>query len=469
VVTGYGEYVAVFPIYSTVDERVYTLPGGPSMVAFPIRPLRQRAADALLDPTSGAAVFNETNLLMAQWRQTISGEDKYARYPDLEPITPGHGYWMSLPQPTAVKITGRLAARDRDVTVGLLYGWNQIGNPYETVIAADDLQFQYKADNVPVTLAEAVNRGWVVAQSIPNVGQSALWAYSPSSGYMPVQSLDAWSGYWIRVLVSEGVTLTYPSPQSKASRAATTRSAKSASGWAVQLTVSDAAGKGATVVVGQSPDRVATGRAELPPPFAVSAPAMWVEPASSETSGRYYSDIRTAGDRNSWRITVRTPTPKTDYTLRWSLPPSVPRTTRLCLVDVSTGRRRYMQSETSVTFNSGDSSTRSFLIVPEMRGADVCRIMNPRVSASRASGAMTVTFDITASASVTASIRGAQGQVIRRIESGRASAAGAVTVLWDGRDDRGIAVPAGAYSLVISARTDAGDAAKAIVPVVVTR
>jgi len=107
--------------------------------------------------------------------------------------------------------------------------------------------------------------------------------------------------------------------------------------------------------------------------------------------------------------------------------------------------------------------------VPENRGADVCRILNARVSASRGSGTVSVSFDVTASATVTASIRSAGGAVVRRVERGRAAAPGAVTLIWDGRDDRGIAVPAGAYAVEIQARTGAGDAARVLVPVVVTR
>ncbi len=469
VITGYGEYVVVFEVQGGVDERVYTLPGGPSMVAFPVRPLQQRAADALLDPTTGAPLFNDTNLLMARWIQTLSGDDKYARYPNLEPLMPGKGYWLSLPQATAVKIRGRLASRDRDVTVGLVYGWNQIGNPYETVIPASSLQFQYKADNVPVDLATAVARGWVVAHSIPGVGQSAVWAYSPASGYMPVQNLDPWTGYWIRVLVSEGLTLTYPSPQSKAVRSAATRAAASAAGWAVRLMVTDPRGRGAVAVIGQSPDSSATGRAELPPIFAADAPALWMEPVAGTAEGRYYSDIRSSGDRRAWSVTVSTPLPNTDYTLRWSLPPTLPRTTRLVLLDSATGRRRYMHADTSLVFNSGESPTRRFLVIPEMRGADVCRILNPRVTPSRAPGAVSVSFDVTTAAAVAVAVRSTSGLVIRNLERGRAASAGAVTLLWDGRDDRGIAVPAGVYSMVITARTDTGDAARIMVPVVVTR
>lgn len=471
VVTGYGEYVVVFRVDGGLDERVYTLPGGPTMVAFPIQPIQQRAADALLDPTSGTPLFNDTNLLMARWRQTLPGEDKYARYPNMEPLAPGKGYWVSLPSATAVKVVGKLAAREREVTVGLLYGWNQIGNPYETTIPADSLLFQYRADNVPVTLQTAISKGWVAAHTLPGVGTSALWGYSPATGYRPVQNLEPWTGYWLRVLVSEGLILSYPSSASTLSRAASTsRNIRpSSNGWTVSLTLQDSLGRGSSALIGQVAGRSGAERAELPPPFLADGPAIWVEAPDASTRAQYYADIRSQEDRRGWVIHLRTPIPNHTYTLRWSLPPKVPRTTRLCLVDQATGRRRYMHAENSLTFNSGDSPVRSFLIVPELRGAQACRILNARVSSSRAHGSVTVSFDVTVSASITATVRSTAGQTVRRVDRGRAAPAGNVTLLWDGRDDRGVAVPAGAYAVEVVARTDAGETARILVPVVITR
>lgn len=472
VVTGYGEFVAVLEVSDAVDSRTQTLPAGISMVAFPIRPLQQKAADALRDPSTDLPLFNDTNLLMARWRQTLPGEDKYARYPDMEPIAPGKGYWIALSEPTAVRLTGRLASRDRDVTVGLLHGWNQIGNPYEVSIPASALLFQYRADNVPVDLATAIARGWVAAHTLPGVGQAAVWGYSPGTGYTPVQTLEPWTGYWIRVLVSEGVMITYPSPTTMqtTSRSAASRASGAArtSGWSVRFTLSDGQGRGATALIGQYASAgTGASRAELPPPFATDAPLIWTEDRAS--SGRYFADIRSPGDRQAWTLHVRTPLPDHTYTLRWTVPPELPRTLRLCLVDQATGQRTYMHASSAYSFNSGSSSGRSFLVLPEMRGADALRILNPRASVSRGAGVASVSYQLTASAAVTVEVRSAQGSVLRRLHSGRAAAAGEQSVLWDGRDSRGISVPAGAYNLVIHARSDDGQAARAIVPVVVTR
>ncbi|NLI00729.1 MAG: hypothetical protein GX446_14695 [Chthonomonadales bacterium] len=474
-ISGVGEQILVLDVAPSIDAREVTLPAGPAMVAFPIRPLQSRAADALVSPTTGLPLFSDASLLMAQWRQSQPGEDKYLRYPSMEPITPGKGYWLSLPAATTVKITGRLASRERDVTVGLLYGWNQIGNPYETAITPNDLQFQYMADNVPVDLSTAVARGWVVSHTIPGVGQSAIWGYSPATGYRPALVLEPWTGYWIRVLVSEGLTLTYRSP---AGRAAPTAAAvrSSSAGWSVALTATDVSGRGATAMFGQvagaTRGRDAHLDAAAPPAFATGAPVIGFDhPEWTVQDGLCYSDFRGAGDRSVWRLTVDTPLPNTAYTLRWDGLARVPRATRLCIVDTATGTRRYMHAASSYAFSSGTSRTRVFEIVPEVRGSSALRILNVRSDQSRAGRGrpVSMSFDLSAPASISAHIADGAGRLIRRLSQGRSASAGTTSLLWDTRDDRGISVPAGAYTVVITARTADGDLARAISPLVLTR
>jgi hypothetical protein len=140
-------------------------------------------------------------------------------------------------------------------------------------------------------------------------------------------------------------------------------------------------------------------------------------------------------------------------------------------VDTATGRRVYMHTASSLAFDAGGASQRSFEIVPEVRGGSACRILNLRAEQSRAAGgrAVNVSFDLPTSASVSAQITDAGGRGVRRMTQGRAAAAGSTAMVWDARDDRGVAVPAGAYVLVVTARTTDGDVAKAVLPLVLVR
>lgn len=482
VVVGPSEYIPVFYVADPVASRTHTFAAGAAMVSFPIRPLRPKAADALLDPTTGLPLFTDSNLLMAQWRQNLSTTDKYVYYPSMEPLQPGKAYWTNFASATQAKITGSLLTQDPYVSIGLMHGWNQIGNPYEGSINTSDLQFQYMADNTPVSLDQAITNGWISSQTVTG-GTAVVWSYDPINGYAPATTLEPWSGYWIRVLVTEGVTITYPRPSSVlsvASRAAktTTRKATTSTtsgGWSVSMLLRGPDDLGATAVLGQVPG-ASVGNdakldAELPPAPARSVPSLaFVHTDWGSASGNYYSDIHQPGSSTPWVLTAATPVSNGKYTISWQGVAAMPRSTRLVLVDLTSNRRLYLNSASSYTFTASGSS-RSFRIETENRSRTALRIQNVSLRTTRGTGARTVTlgFELTSGADVTARILGHDGRSIRTLSTGRATSAGNSTVIWDTRDDRSISVPSGAYLAEITARTSDGDLARVIVPVTVVR
>jgi len=486
--TGYNEYAAVFHVNDPVVERTRALPPGPAMISFPIQPLRPKAAEALLDPNTDQPLFNENNLLLAQWRQDLPGPDKYLLYPSLDPLQPGKGYWENFAVQTVVKIVGKSTAQEPEVSMGLLHGWNQIATPYEQALNINDLQFQYLADNIPVGLQEAISRGWIVAENVPEVGQVVVWDFTTGSGYVRATTLEPWKGYWIRVLVSEGVTITYPNPATKAARSKgvgrrvpgvgsdSRRPTSAGGGWAIPLILRGPNGVGATAYLGQS-DSATTGYdatldALRPPDFSRAVPSIgFHHPDWGANAGVYYSDVRRSGSRDPWEVTVHTPEPNKRYTLSWRNLTGVPRSIRLLLEDTATGRRLYLQTASSYTFTASGSSTRKFRIIAEDRGRMSLRIFNVVARPSRAVGSRTVeiAYDLTAGAEVTTYVRAANGRLVRRLSSGRAATAGTNRALWDMRDERGIAVPVGTYLIQIDARTPEGDAARVVQPVTIVR
>ncbi|HSV74511.1 MAG TPA: FlgD immunoglobulin-like domain containing protein [Chthonomonadales bacterium] len=476
IVVGRGELVLLMNAVDPVSTRTVDLPAGPAMISFPIQPLRAKAAEALLNPADGTPLFNDMNLLMAQWRQSQPGEDKYLRYPTMEPLQTGKGYWSNLPAGTRAMIVGSVHTQDAVVSRALLHGWNQIGNPFEASIPIENLQFQYLADNIPVTLQEAIAREWVAAQDIPGGGQTAVWAYAPESGYVAASQLDPWEGYWIRVLVSEGLTITYANPSRAARVAPATRAARSAArGWSVAFTVRGPGGTGSTAVLGQgegaTPGPDARFDALRPPEFVRSAPVLAFHRGDwGDASGAYFSDMRAAGSREPWELTVSTPTLNATYTLAWSGGGSLPRSTRLVLVDTATGSRRYLLGGSSLTFTTSTETLRRFRVEVEDRGRHALRVLAGPARMSRSgAGVARLTVTLTAGALLDAVVRTADGRSVRRIQMGRATPAGETELLWDGRDDRAISVPAGMYLIELRARTPEGEQARTVAPLVVTR
>jgi hypothetical protein len=475
------EYESVLYVNDPVTSLTHTFPVGPAMISFPIQPLKPRAGDALLNPTNDLPLFNDGNLLLAEWRQNLNKADgdNYLRYPSLDPLKPGKGYWENFGGDTDVKITGRTTTLDQDLSLGLLHGWNQIGTPYNSPVNVSDLQFQYLADNVPVDLATAISKGYIVAQNVPGAGQVAVWEYTTASGYIPATTLQPWKGYWIRVLVSEGVTITYPNPTGPSRSIMLSRGIKRAapvavSGWAIPLSVRGTDGTGGTAYLGQSDQAVSGYDAKLdamrPPEFTRAVPTVsFPHPEWGANAGNYFSDIHGAGSRDPWTVAVYAPNPTRSYTLTWSSLTNVPRTTRLILVDMATGKRQYMQSSSGYSFVPGNSPTRQFQILTEERTRGSLQIMNIVARQSRGAATIEMSYDLTQGATVTTEIKGLDGRTIRRLVPGRAAASGTNNVIWDGRDEKAASVASGSYLVNITARSPEGETARAIRMITVVR
>jgi hypothetical protein len=475
VVTGFGEFIPVIYVNNPISSRIFQFPAGPSMISFPIQPLAPNAADALLDPTSGQPIFNSGNLLMAQWQQNAASSNKYLQYPTMAPLQPGQGYWENFSQSVNVKINGRLTSSDPEYSVGLIYGWNQIGNPYETAIQTTDLTFQHQANNIPTSLADAITNGWI-GQNVTGLGNVAFFDYSPTQGYIPATTLQPWKGYWARVLVTEGLTITYTNPSRSVRSTPITRAVSSPTpqGWSLPLLLSGPDNHGWTLWLGQS----SQAKQGYDPALDIPSPPLFTRAVSSmafnhtdwdTNSGDYLTEFHQPNSQDSWEVTVNTPTPQRTYMLTWQNIQNVPRTTRLIMQDVATGKRFYLNGTSSYSFNSGTATTRMFKITPEIRTANPLRIINVFSSTSRAANSMEISFDLTQSATVSATILDASGKVVRQLQQGRAASLGTSTLLWDIRNDRAISVPAGAYILQIKAVTPDGDSAKVIQPLMVIR
>ena len=71
-------------------------------------------------------------------------------------------------------------------------------------------------------------------------------------------------------------------------------------------------------------------------------------------------------------------------------------------------------------------------------------------------GSSTLTYALTGPATVTASVLNGNGSTVRTLQPATAQAAGFYVLTWDGKADGGSSLPAGSYSLVVSAKTSAG-------------
>jgi hypothetical protein len=429
-------------------------------------------------------------LLLAQYRQDLAvppNPDKYMRYPSFPLYQPGNALWSNFSTSMSkTNLTGESTDVQQDISIPVQFGWNQIGSPYSINLSTDtNLFVQYLGGDV-VSLADAVTRGYVAAGVI---------AFSSTTGYnditttsdptIPKDTLEAWKGYWIRVLVTEGVTLSYVNPNAPTraakfrTRAATARPAD-LNAWRVPLLLRDSSGHTTGAVLGQS----ALGSESFTPALDVASPPIFTRAATlavrfphadwsdgtSRAGGDFLTDIRRSGARTQWNVTVNVPAGGQDYTFAWANTAAVPRGMRLTLVDTGSGTRRAMNSTSSYTFHAAPTeTTRAFQIIAEPHASSVVQIMNlhANVPLGRAVG-VTISFETTADSEASVEILYA-GRPIRHLVQGRAVSAGVSQFVWDGKDDQGRGLPGGSYLINVTARTQEGAQTRQIVPMIIAR
>lgn len=473
--------LGVFPLFvlyasGAIQTLSHTFPAGPQMIALPVRPLGHDLAVALgSDPAK---------TLLAQYRQDTAGSDKYLRYPNIPLYQPGYGLWSNFNAPfTATAIKGERTDVQPFMSVPLPFGWTQIGSPYNANLnTTSDLQFQYLGGEV-LTLAEAISRGYIA---------TGIIGFSPSAGYQdiltttaqgfPQNTLEAWKGYWIRVLVTEGITLTYNKPNTATASTRATRVVNppaNSNHWTIPLTLRDGDGVETSATFGQAPNGADTFVPALhvaePPPFTrMTVPSVRFPHSDWDKGGDFLTDIRRSSTRSEWEVVLNAPKPNQTYTLAWQGLTHLPRGTRLTLIDKETGTRSLMQTRASYTFRTGnEGTTRHLQIIAEPRGLGRLRISNllaqmPFTGASRAAQSVTISYELSNSAEVQIEVR-LGGRLVRRLNNGRSVPTGTNQMVWDTRDDAGRVLPGGTYTVEVTAKTAEGEQTRAIAPLLVTR
>ena len=480
------DFAAVAPLFvlsvpGPTDTLTHTFPAGPQMISFPIRPLSGSLATTLgLDP-------NQT--LLAQYRQDLPGTDKYMRFPSLPLYQPGYALWSNFAQPyTAGSVRGERTDIQQAVSAAIQFGWNQIGTPYnQNINVTSGVTFQYLGGDV-LSLAGAIARGYIatgifaynnVFNSYEDITSSATQDVN-----VPLNTLEPWKGYWIRVTVTEGLTMTFTNPSRAAAPNRAADAAAKVDGWRIPLSLRDSSNHVAAAVFGQATRGAETFVASLhaasPPPFAAGGSTFAIVFPHSDwdtgagIGGEFLSDIRRSGAKSQWDITVTVPAAEQNYTLAWADTAKLPQGTRLTLVDKDSGTRLLMSTQPSYTFRTSRGVTvRHFQILAEPRTVARLRISNvavvaPQAAGGRAARNMTITYELTQSAVANLEIR-LGGRVVRHLSTGRAAGSGVNQTVWDLRDDAGRSLPGGVYALEITAESDAGERTRTITPLQITR
>ena len=147
------------------------------MMGVPFVP--DKGLDDLLTDAFGS--YNPARWRFGRWNPLTSS---YGEFPNVPAIAPGRGYWLIQKDPVDLPATGVSTSTVGNVVLTLEPGWNQIATPYNMTIA------------------------WSSVLRGPNV-EDRLVARA-GGGYVDVDHLAPWQGYWVRNTGLNATTITIP-------------------------------------------------------------------------------------------------------------------------------------------------------------------------------------------------------------------------------------------------------------------
>ncbi len=507
---GLGNVSSIFVLQvpGATASLTHVFSSGPQLISLPIQPLNPDLAAVFGIPASQA--------LIAQWNQSLNNTngDNYELYPNLPLYQPGYSIWTNFASAlnggsgqNGITITGQRTDNLNLVTVGLQYGWNMIGDPFNLPVTLlsngtsgtqGGVVFQYQGGDA-LTLTQAISAGYLSAgvfgyNGDPNVSSyvdisQTQTAASPFQQY----TLLPWQGYFLLANVTEGLTVTYinPSPNTRSLHlpftllpTKTRSAANSLQGWRLHIQLQDNNGNAQTALIGQSPQGstryVPALDAPAPPAIATTAglSVLISQPgwqgASRGVGSTFLSDIQPAGT-TTWNVLATVPHPGQTCQLLWPDLSHLPRSMALTLTDLDTNTRMVMNNVSSYSFTTGaGETTRRFQITATPGGFQPPMLIGLHVdlvpgTGGRAVAAATISFQTDAAAQASVNILAANGQVIRHLAAGRAVSAGVTRVVWDLRDDRGRGLSTGVYLAEVRLQTPDGRQTRSLVPCTITR
>jgi hypothetical protein len=385
----------------------------------------------------------------------------------------GLGYFARFDRETKLNGDGISLDPDSTYAVTLQNGWNLIANPFPAPILWNSVQVQVGSQTY--RLAEAIAGGYILSPPIgyiPNPTQPFKFGsyYLLTGDKVWLQPFEA---YWLRVdTQGRTVKLIFPPPVSVQS---TSKLASPQKLWSVRLQVltgdrSLAAGS-ELLEFGVANDAQKGWDASdipMPPlPMNASVRAYFVTENWRKKSPEVLAvDMRPVSERVMWELVVETDEPSgQELTLTWSNLHSVPSSVRLWLVDVATGQILSLRSVSAYRFKM-DAPQRKFRLIAETSRSPL-RLVGVHALPLRGSKGALIQGTLTAPANLTVTIRSLTGRVVRVIAKDQPMQSGRWQILWDGRSQDGLLLPAGTYLCELVAKDETGTQVRNVVTLTV--
>ena len=112
---------------------------------------------------------------------------------------------MKLKTATTVQVTGETTNPSVDFRIPLVYGWNQIGNPFESSRPIASLKVEIGSRD-PISLEDAWLNGVIGRTIWQSIGATSANLYQAAT------TMEPWLGYYVNCLSPTGVVLVIPHP-----------------------------------------------------------------------------------------------------------------------------------------------------------------------------------------------------------------------------------------------------------------
>jgi hypothetical protein len=392
-------------------------------------------------------------------------------YETIDTIRPGQGFWLYLPgdallaQYDATKLEMPRNMFSASVPIPLKKGWNQIGNPYPYPLVLGQVVIVSSSDpSRSLSFFEAAQRGVIrgVLYYWDEFSREYKFTSDPNTPLLPHR------GYWIKA--SEDIEFVFPpvflpgTGPRELPRSAVERP-NSPNDWRLQIVARTARGADTQNFIGIGTGRN-VGDIEEPPAPLPERPVNLVI-LKPGTGAPLMQEIRPLANRQQFDLLVEAGAGE-EVTLTFPNLNTVPHGYRLRLTDLNTGRTVDLRTTPEYRFVS--TGRTRLQITVERAARTGALITSVHVSsAGRGANSVSISYVLADNAQTSIQILGADGRTIATLQRGRAATRGVNTVSWNLRDDQGRAVPPGTYQVQVEARTEDGQTARAVRPLVLTR
>jgi len=393
-------------------------------------------------------------------------------YETIDTIQPGQGFWLFLPgdaitaQYDATNLRFPTNVFNTSVPLPLKRGWNQIGNPYPYPLVLGQVVVVAASDpSRSISFFDAAQRGVIrgVLYYWDEFSREYKFTSDPNTPLLPHR------GYWIKV--NEDIEFVYPPVflPGTGFGGNITRSAEDRpnlpNDWRLQIVARTTRGADTQNFIGMSSGRSA-GDIEEPPTPLPERPVNLVI-LKSGTGTPLMQEIRPLANRQQFDLLVEAASGE-EVALSFPNLNTVPQGYRLRLTDLNTARTVDLRTAPEYRFVSKGRTRVQITVERAARAGALITSVNVG-SAGRGANSVSISYVLADNAQTSIQILGADGRTVASLHRGRAATRGVNTVSWNLRDDQGRAVPPGTYQVQVEARTEDGQTARAVRPLVLTR